>query len=353
MNLNPGSLNPTSLGFESPRLLADIGGTNARFALETAPRCFDAVAVYSCADFASLRAAMQTYLASAVVKAAYADPIRHAAIAIANPVEGDTVSMTNHHWSFSIAALRTELDLDTLLVVNDFTALAMALPHLSPSQRKQIGGVQASSPVPGRPIGLIGPGTGLGVSGLIPVGERWVPLSSEGGHATFAPGNEVEAGILQFLWREYGHVSAERLLSGTGIELIYRALSGQTLGAADITSRALDGSSAECVKTVECFCAVLGTVAGNVALTLGATGGLYIGGGIVPRLGRLFEQSPFRARFESKGRLSAYLARIPTYLITEEYPAFLGISALLSEQMPRSPQIQRSEHGTSCASIAA
>ena len=131
-------------------------------------------------------------------------------------------------------------------------------------------------------------------------------------------------------------------------------MSGQTLGAADITRRALDGTCTYCVKTVECFCAVLGTVAGNVALTLGATGGLYIGGGIVPRLGRLFEQSSFRARFEAKGRLSAYLARIPTYLITEEYPAFLGISALLSEQMPRTPQqLQRSEHGTSCTSIAA
>ncbi len=335
---------------EGPRLLADIGGTNARFALETSPRHFEAVVVYACADFASLRAATQTYMASAVVKAAHASRIQHAAIAIANPVDGDTVSMTNHHWSFSIAALRAELELDTLLVVNDFTALAMALPHLQPSQRKQIGGGVELS---GRPIGLIGPGTGLGVSGLVPVGERWIALASEGGHATFAPGNEIEAGILQFLWREYGHVSAERLLSGTGLELIYRALSSRTLGAADITRLALDGSCIDCDRTVECFCAVLGTVAGNVALTLGATGGLYIGGGIVPRLGHLFEQSSFRVRFEAKGRLSAYVARIPTYLITEEYPAFLGISALLSEQMPRSPQIQRSEHGTNRTSIAA
>jgi glucokinase len=148
-------------------------------------------------------------------------------------------------------------------------------------------------------------------------------------------------------------VSAERLLSGTGLELIYRALSGQTLGAADITRRALSGNCEQSAKTVECFCAVLGTVAGNVALTLGAMGGMYVGGGIVPRLGHLFEQSPFRARFEAKGRLSGYLARIPTYLITEEYPAFLGVSALLAEQAPRQIQIQRSEHGTSCAGIAA
>jgi glucokinase len=334
----------------SPRLLADIGGTNARFALETAPRQFEGIAVYSCADYASLRVAMQTYLASAVAKAVHPGIVRHAAIAIANPVDGDAVRMTNHHWSFSIAALRDDLGLERILVVNDFTALAMALPHLSAAQRVQIG---PGAPQEGKPIGLIGPGTGLGVSGLIPVGERWIPLASEGGHATFAPGNEVEAGILQFLWREYGHVSAERLLSGTGLELIYRALSGQTLGAADITRRALDGTCADCAKTVECFCSVLGTVAGNVALTLGATGGVYIGGGIVPRLGELFSQSPFRTRFEAKGRLSGYLARIPTYLITEEYPAFLGVSALLAEDMPWPSPVQRSSHGTSCAGLAA
>ena len=316
--------------FAIPRLVADVGGTNARFALETAPRQFQAVMVLACNDYASLRAATQTYLSSAIANAVYSGRIEHAAIAIANPIDGDTVSMTNHHWSFSIAALRGELGLATLLVVNDFTALAMALPHLSASQRRQVGG---GVELPDRPIGLIGPGTGLGVSGIFPVGARWVALASEGGHATFAPADEVEVGILRFLWREYGHVSAERLLSGTGLELIYRALGGQPLGAAEITRRALDTSCPECVKTVECFCGVLGTVAGNVALTLGATGGMYIGGGIVPRLGHLFMLSPFRARFESKGRLSSYVARIPTYLIIEEYPAFLGVSAILSEQL--------------------
>jgi glucokinase len=311
-----------------PRLLADIGGTNARFALETAPLQFEAVAVLACADHPSLSAAMQAYLAG--VAALHPGPIRHAALAIANPVDGDAVGMTNHHWSFSIVALRDELAFDTLLVVNDFTALAMALPHLQPAQRTKVGGGIGQG---GRTIGLIGPGTGLGVSGIVPVGRRWVALASEGGHASFAPGDELEVGILQQLWREFGHVSAERLLSGMGLELIYRALSGQALGAAEITRRALDGSCADCMRTVDCFCAVLGTVAGNVALTLGATGGMYIGGGIVPRLGELFVRSPFRARFEAKGRLSAYVARIPTYLITEQYPAFLGVSAMLSEQM--------------------
>jgi glucokinase len=310
------------------RLLADVGGTNARFALETGQLRFEAVAVLACADYPSLSAAIQAYLAGVAEQPA--GPVLQAAIAIANPVDGDLVSMTNHHWSFSTAELRDELGFDTLVVVNDFTALAMALPHLQPSQRIQVGGGVAQG---GRTIGLVGPGTGLGVSGIVPAGAHWVALASEGGHASFAPGDEFEENILEQLRRQFGHVSAERLLSGPGIELIHRCLTGQALSAAGITRRALDGSCPDCVRSVDCFCAVLGGVAGNVALTLGATGGMYIGGGIVPRLGELFVRSPFRARFEAKGRLSAYVARIPTYLITEQYPAFLGVSAILSEQI--------------------
>jgi glucokinase len=311
-----------------PHLLADIGGTNARFAIEVAPQQFEAVAVLPCADYPSLADAMRAYLAGA--GAVHAPHVRHAAIAIANPVEGDVVSMTNHHWSFSITSLRDETGLETLLVINDFTALAMALPHLQPAQRVQVGGGTA---LPGRTIGLVGPGTGLGVSGIVPVHGRWAALASEGGHASFAPCDDTEDALLRELRRQYGHGSAERLLSGAGIELIYRVLSTRELNAADITRRALDGSDADCMRTVECFCGVLGSVAGNVALTLGATGGMFIGGGIVPRLGHLFARSPFRARFEAKGRLGAYVARIPTYLITEQYPAFLGVSAMLAEHL--------------------
>lgn len=313
-----------------PRLLADVGGTNARFALETAPFRFEAVEVLPCSGHASLGAAVKAYLAGAAAQAVCASQVRHAAIAIANPVEGDRVAMTNHHWSFSISALKEELGFETLAVVNDFTALAMALPHLGAHQWVQVGG---GKPRERCAIGLVGPGTGLGVSGLVPVDGRWVALASEGGHASFAPNDDLETDIMLALRREFGHVSAERLLSGAGLELVYRVLSnGKSLAAADITLRALDGSCPDCARTVECFCAVLGSVAGNVALTLGATGGMFIGGGIVPRLGELFARSQFRARFEAKGRLSGYVARIPTYLITEPYPAFFGVSAILAER---------------------
>lgn len=310
------------------RLLADVGGTNARFALQSDLGAqFDDIEVLAAAGYPTLGDAMRAYLANARGRGLAVDSVRHAAIAIANPVEGDQVRMTNHHWQFSIEALRVELGLTTLLMVNDFAALAMALPHLAQHGRQQIGG---GVELPNRTIGLVGPGTGLGVSGVVPAGDRWIALSGEGGHVSFAPVTRDEVAILEALWGEYGHVSAERLLSGMGMELIHWARTGKRLKAADISSAALDGSSSDCRGSVEVFCAILGSVAGNVALTLGATGGMYIGGGIVPRLGPLFAQSAFRARFEDKGRLGGYLSRIPTYLATEQYPALRGVSAMLS-----------------------
>jgi len=315
----------------SLRLLADIGGTNARFALQQpGADGFADIEVLACSAYPTIGDAVRAYLAKAGARSLAVEGLKHAALAIANPVEGDEVGMTNHCWRFSIAALKAELGLDTLLVVNDFAALAMSLPHLKGEQRERIGGGVEQ---PGKPIGLIGPGTGLGVSGVVPCGARWIALAGEGGHASFAPVSKQEMKILQALWEEYGHVSSERLLSGLGLELIHRALAGQRLSAPEITGRALDGSSVACRETVETFCAVLGSVAGNVALTLGATGGMYIGGGIVPRLGRLFTGSRFRERFEGKGRLSPYLARIPTWLITEEYPALRGVAAMLDDDI--------------------
>ncbi|NIA54319.1 glucokinase [Massilia sp. TW-1] len=311
------------------RLLADIGGTNARFALQApGDGCAD-IEVLACRDYEHVKDAIDAYLARAAARGHATDGIRHAAIAIANPVEGDMVSMTNHHWHFSIVALREACGLATLLVVNDFAALAQALPHLDARGRERIGGLDAAV-VEERPLGLIGPGTGLGVSGVMPAGGgRWIALAGEGGHASFAPVTRTEMRLLDALWEEHGHVSAERLLSGPGLEAIHRVLAGERLAAADISARALDGSCAACRATVDAFCAILGSVAGNVALTLGATGGMYIGGGVVPRLGPLFHASAFRERFEGKGRLQPYLARIPTWLVTEPYPALRGVAALL------------------------
>ncbi len=239
----------------------------------------------------------------AAAAAAGAQPVRHAAIAIANPVDGDQIRMTNHDWQFSIEAARRTLGLDTLLVVNDFEALAMALPHLTPEQKQQVGGGSARA---ASAIGLIGAGTGLGVSGLIPSAGSWIALSAEGGHVTFAPSDEREMDIVRFAWQEFPHVSAERLLSGAGLELIYRALAARAgqvtpaLAAPEITRRALAGECAVCDESIECFCLMLGTIAANLAVTLGTLGGLYIGGGIVPRLGQRFAQSGFAAASKAR-----------------------------------------------------
>ncbi len=318
-----------------PRLLADVGGTNARFALEVVKGQFEVITVLPCANYESLADAMRAYLAE-LSNQGQTVQIAHAAIAIANPVDGDWVQMTNHHWAFSIEAVRQELGFQSFLVVNDFSALARAVPHLSVAQKQQIGGGSAREACV---IGLLGAGTGLGVSGIIPSGGDWIALKSEGGHATFSPSDEREVAILRFAWREFEHVSAERFLSGVGLELIYRALAERgrvadaQLPAPEITRRALAGESALCDETIEVFCAMLGTVASNLAITLGTQGGIYIGGGIVPRLGARFEQSGFRRRFEAKGRFSAWLAQVPTYVITAEYPAFLGVSTLLDEHL--------------------
>ena len=334
MTAFPSSLDSASLTHAGgARLLADVGGTNARFALETGPGRFDAIEVLSCQQHASLGEAIRAYLALPQL-AGLGAGIRHAAIAIANPVTGDQVRMTNHHWAFSIEALRQECGFDTLMVVNDFSALARSLPHLG-DQKRQVGG---GAPVPDAPLGLLGAGTGLGVSGLIPCGNSWTALRSEGGHVGFAPVNELEVAILQYAWREFEHVSSERLLSGAGVELIYRALSERagrpgSLAAPEISRRALSGECALCDEVLEAFCGMLGTAAGNLAITLGAQGGVYIGGGIVPRLGERFDRSSFRRRFEQRGRFSGYLAQVPTYVITADYPAFLGVSAILSEKL--------------------
>jgi glucokinase len=314
------------------RLLADVGGTNARFAWQRGSgAAIDAVEILPCAGFPTLADALQRYLA---IVGRAAPP--SCAIAIANPVTGDHVQMTNHHWSFSIAALKAQIGFDRLRVLNDFTALALALPALQPDELKALGGGAA---VPDAAIALIGPGTGLGVSGLLPDGRGgWVPVQGEGGHVTLAAGTPREQAVIGQLALKHGHVSAERAVCGQGLVDLHAALCAvdrpqaapPALSAADITAAALAGSDARCVEALRLFCAFLGSTAGNLALTLGARGGVYLGGGIVPRLGDWFAGTDFRERFEAKGRFRAYLAAIPVWVIAAGLsPALRGASRAL------------------------
>jgi glucokinase len=306
-------------------LVADIGGTNARFARVGADGRPYAERSLPGADFPGLAAAAMAYLDAT----GGPRPIR-AAVAVATPVTGDWIQFTNSDWSFSTEAARRELGLERLTILNDFTALALALPLLGPDERRAVGGGAA---VPEAPIGLIGPGTGLGVSGLVWSGERWIPLQTEGGHVTFSAANDREWAIGRILQRKFGHVSPERVLAGPGWVDVYKALaeldgwSPEDLTPGEITERALAGTCPHCLEVQEIFCGALGTAAGNLAITLGARGGVYIGGGIVPRLGDFFDRSAFRARFEAKGRFSGYLAAVPTWVITAANPALRGAAA--------------------------
>lgn len=314
-----------------PRLLGDIGGTNARFAWQAGRAAPPTeVATYSCAAHESLQAAIEHYLAEH-----HKERPPACAIGIANPILGDRVQMTNHHWSFSITELQRSLGLKRLKVINDFTALALSLPTLQPADLHRIG--HEGTAVSGAPLAVLGPGTGLGVSGLLPSGRcGFVAITGEGGHVTLAAQGDYEAAVVSELARRFGHASAERALSGPGLVNLYDAASTLAdriplpLGPADVIERARSDSDPSCVAAIDLFCKFLGAVAGNLALTLGARGGVYIGGGLVPRLHAEIERSAFRERFAAKGRFRDYLGAIPTFIIdTQTSPALIGAACAL------------------------
>ncbi len=311
-------------------LVADIGGTNARFALVAEagstpiePRNL------RCAEYPTLVDAVRAYLE----QVAMGEPWQ-AAMSIASPVTGDQLNMTNHTWSFSVRETREALGLQYLKVLNDYTALALALPFLGEDQCIKVG---AGEILAGHPRAVLGPGTGLGVSGVVPAGDHWIPLESEGGHTSYGPVNAREQQIIEVVREKMSHVSAESLVSGPGLSLIYEVITRLDEGEAkkispgEVTELALKDNCAMATESLEIFCGILGTVAGNLALTLGARGGVYIGGGIILRILDTFTGSSFRERFEQHGRLTRYLQKIPTYVINTDYPALTGAVVALGE----------------------
>lgn len=319
-----------------PLVVADIGGTNARFGWVDSPGHAPVhVRVIGTAAAGGPGVAMAEYLGQ-LPPACRAHAQRsglRAAWALAAVVAGDEIALTNNDWRFSRSEEIRRNGLSDLHLYNDFEALAHALPHLGPSQLSPCGGAMPSLR---GPLAVVGPGTGLGVAGLIPVGQGWHALSGEGGHMTLSAADDYEAELLRLARRRWPHVSAERLLSGIGLPLLHECvrqaegLPGQEMRTEDILSNGLAGDPSA-RKTLEVFCAMLGSFAGNVALTLGAVGGVFIGGGLVPRLGDFFLASDFRARFERKGRFEAYLASIGTAVITDTMVALQGVSAAVAQ----------------------
>jgi len=322
-------------------LLADIGGTNARFALAAVsadvPLLDDSVKEYAVADFPSLGEAARHYLQQTGFSAQNGAP-RNGVFAVAGRVDGDEARITNHPWVISVTRTRLALGFDGLMLVNDFAAQAMATSLLTTADVVPIGAARWS-PAPlslPRTYAVIGPGTGLGVGGLVIRDGKRYPLETEGGHASFPPGTPEEIEILQKLSEQFGRVSNERLICGPGLVNLHRALSeiaGEDPGPLqpeDVTALARAGDRL-CMRTLDVFSAVFGAISGDLVLTMGAWDGVFLTGGLVPRLLSSLQHSGFRQRFEHKGRFSPAMARIPTLAVVHPRPGLLGAAAYAVE----------------------
>lgn len=325
-------------------LVADIGGTNARFALAdpraAMPLRETGIRRYEVAAFASLAEAARRYLDDAGLAPG---ALAGAVFAVAGHVDSEGARMTNHPWVVSRTRLAAALGLDDVRLVNDFTAQAMAIPLLDAASLAPIGATPAPAPLDGdRTFAIMGPGTGLGVGGLLLRDGRAYALETEGGHAGFAPGTPLEAAILEHLARDYGRVSNERLFSGPGLANIHRALCAITgddapaLSPEAVAAGARAGD-ARCVQAVDVFCSALGAAAGDLVLILGAWDGLFLAGGMTLELVDALRHSGFRARFEQKGRFAPVMAGVPTRAILHPEAGLLGAAAIARRQAGHGP----------------
>jgi glucokinase len=309
-------------------LIADIGATNSRCALLDASGRTDRSASFENSRFASFESLLQNFLGNSAVN--------RAALAIAGPITGDEVAMLNIDWHFSQKELARKLGVASLQILNDFEAVAHALPLIRQEDCQRIGGGER---IAGAAMAVLGPGSGLGVAAAVPHGESWVAVSGEGGHVTVPALSEAERGVVADHGDSNGHCSAERLLSGPGLARIHSSLARRSgVNSKEMTPAAITeaaaGGDAIATETYAVFFRLLGTVAGNLALTVGARGGVYIAGGIVPRVIKALEHSDFRERFIAKGRYREYLDAIPTAVITVGQPAFLGLKRVLGSAAP-------------------
>ncbi|CUX96434.1 glucokinase [Candidatus Doolittlea endobia] len=312
-------------------LVGDVGGTNVRLALcDVDTGKISHIHTYSGDNNVTLERVIRYYLIGQKVV------LKEACIAIACPITDDWIEMTNRSWAFSIQVMKSRLALDKLEIINDFSAVSMAIPMLAKEDVIQFGGSKA---IAGKPIAIYGAGTGLGVSYLIQVDNRWISLPSEGGHVDFAPNSKEEDNILSVLRTEWGHVSAERVLSGPGLVNLYRAIVKadsrlpESLQPKQVTEKALSDNCLDSRRALSLFCVLMGRFGGNLALNMSTFGGVYIAGGIVPRFLDFFRASSFRAAFEDKGRFKDYLLDIPVYLIRYEQPGLLGAGAYIRQLM--------------------
>lgn len=317
-----------------PAVVVDLGGTNVRFAVVDAPGAeLRAVEACRCDDHGGFDAALSSYLVTAGIRP------RALALAVAGPIEGDRITLTNRdHWVISATELADRHGLDRVVLLNDFEAMVRVLPALKPEDTIRIGG---AGDLADRTMVLMGPGTGLGVATLVRRPRGWLVVSGEGGHVELAPGTEREDAAFDLLRREFGRVSAETVLSGPGLVNLYRALAtldGEAPAlneAPAITIAALGRDDPRAREAVSLFCALTGAYAGDLALIVGARGGVYLGGGILPRLAAIIPETPLRARFEAKAPMEDFVRPIPVRLITAAFPGLAGAAHWLADIQER------------------
>jgi glucokinase len=312
-------------------VLADIGGTNARFAVMDR-RTIGPIEHLRVADFAGAPEAIAAFLAHH----AAGEPPAAAVLGVAGPVENNRCIITNSQWIIDGVELQKLFGFATVHLLNDFEALGWSLPALQPADLFAVG---EQRPAPMGPMLAVGPGTGFGAACFLPGSAQSLVAVTEAGHATLPATSQREEQVIGELRRRFGHVSIERVLSGTGLENLYQALAAvdgvaaPDRDAAGITKAALDGSCGISRAALDMFCSWLGAVAGNLALTFCARGGVFIAGGIVPRFTDWFAQSKFREQFESKGRYQSYLAKIPTSVIVMPDASFIGLKAFFERNV--------------------
>lgn len=314
-------------------LVGDVGGTNARLSLvNLADGTLSNTKIYSSVENESLEKVIVKYRQE--VNAQF----DHACIAIACPLNGDYIKMTNNPWEFSISQMKANLGLKDLIFINDFTAMSMSTTAISIDQMEKIGGTEAIDD--NAPKAIYGAGTGLGVGYLVKAGGKWTPLPSEGGHVYVSTTTDRQDAIVKELRKKFDHVSAERLLSGQGLVNLYKSIATlnghevKDVQPCDVTSGAFAANPCpDCKEAVDQFCALMGVFGSNLAVNILSRGGVYIAGGIVPRFVEYFKNSTFRANFENKGRYSDTLKKIPVYVISAQDAGLLGAGAYIRQEL--------------------
>lgn len=325
----------SSNGIE-PLLVADIGGTNAKFGIASTDIESGQVTIhesrnYPCVEFDSLAEVIEIYREQLTC-----DWPRLACIAVAGPVLGDKARFTNLDWQVDSNQLKDAFGFDELFLMNDFVTQAYATLYLAP---EHLNCLRPGTPVPGTPRLVLGPGTGLGVAALSPVGDGWYPQPGEGGHVNFAPANALQREVHRVLTTTSDYLSVEDLVSGSGLERLYLALGlvrGEELSpleASEITSQAKTQPESLALQAVQVFLSILGSTAGNATLTLGAFGGVYFSGGILPKIESLIGDSGLSSAFEDKGPMQSLLSETPLYLVTGPTPALAGAAHLLIDRL--------------------